>query len=135
MSLPWFRLDVGVGSHEKILALLDDRSPAGIKYRALWSWVTAIGWSVDSETDGRIPRSAFPFIHATPATARLLVKYELWDEGDLGSYRIHNYSRRQALARTAQALRDERSRQGAKAACLRWHGPTCWVEPDGCSRT
>jgi hypothetical protein len=134
LSLPWFRLDTNVGSHDKILALLDDRAPASVKYRALWSWVTAIGWSVDAETDGRIPRAAFQYIHATPATAALLVKYGLFDEEPPG-YVIHNYARRQPLASTSQQVRDTRRREGAKAACRRWHGPECWVEPEGCSRS
>lgn len=133
MSLPWFRLDTNVASHDKMLALLDDPSPPGVKYRALWSWVAAIGWSVDAETDGRIPRSAFPFVHATPATARLLVKYGLWDEEPPG-YLIHNYARRNPLAHTVEQLREERRRAGAKSACLRWHGPDCWNDAIGCSR-
>ncbi len=125
MSLPWFRVDTNIASHDKILALLDDPAPAGVKYRALWSYVCAIGWSVDAETDGRIPRSAFVFVHATPATARLLVKFDLWHEEPPG-YRIHNYGDRQALARTANAIRESRRLAGQRAACLRWHGPDCW---------
>jgi hypothetical protein len=133
VSLPWFRVDTNLGTHEKILALLDDSAAPGIKYRAAWSYVVAIGWSVDSETDGRLTRAAFPYIHATPATARLLVRYGLWDEEPPG-YRIHNYAHRQPLARTSSALREERRRAGSKSACLRWHGPDCWIEPEGCSR-
>jgi hypothetical protein len=130
VSLPWFRLDTNVGSHDKVLALLDDRAPAAVKYRALWSWTCSIGWSVDSETDGRIPRAAFHYIHATPATAKLLVKYGLWDEEPPG-YVVHNYARRQPLASTSQQVRDDRRREGRKAACRRWHGDSDWDEVRG----
>jgi hypothetical protein len=133
VSLPWHRMDVGALSHPKILALLDDRAPPGIRYRAVVSWVASIGWSVEHETDGLIPRQAFPFVHATPATARLLVKYDLWDDGPSG-YVVHNYAERNPLSRTVNAVREERRRAGSKAACLRWHGPDCWIEPEGCSR-
>lgn len=135
MSLPWFRVDTNIASHDKMLALLDDRAAPGVKYRALWSYVCAIGWSVDAETDGRIPRAALIYVHGTPQTASLLVKYDLWHEEPPG-YRIHNYAERQPLARTTSAVRESRRLAGAKAACLRWHGPDCW-DPvrQECSRT
>jgi hypothetical protein len=135
VSLPWHRMDVGAMSHPKVLDLLNDRAPAATKYRAVVSWVASIGWSTEHETDGRIPTSAFPYIHATDATARLLVKFDLWEEGDLGSYRVHNYAKRNPLARTVDQLREDRRLAGAKSACRRWHGTECWVDGVGCSRT
>jgi hypothetical protein len=133
MSLPWFRVDTSLASHDKVLALLDDPAPASAKYRALFSYVCAIGWSVDSETDGRIPRSALIYMHGTPVTARLLVKYDLWHEEPPG-FLIHNFADRQPTASSSRALRDIRKIAGARSACLRWHGPACWIEGEGCSR-
>ena len=133
MSLPWFRVDTNLASHDKILAVIDDRSPAAIRWRALFSYVCAIGWSVDAETDGRIPPAALIYVHGTPTTARLLVKHDLWHE-EPPAYRIHNYAERQPTASSARALRDTRRIAGARAACLRWHGPACWVDGVGCTR-
>lgn len=125
MSLPWFRVDTNLASHDKILSVVDDNAPGSVKWRALFSYVCGIGWSVDSETDGRIPPSALVFMHGTPQTARLLVKHDLWHEEPPG-FLIHNYSARQPLASSARALRDNRAQAGRRAACLRWHGPDCW---------
>jgi hypothetical protein len=133
MSLPWFRVDTSLASHDKVLALLDDPAPVSVKYRALFSYVCAIGWSVDSETDGRIPRGALVYMHGTPATARLLVKHDLWHEEPPG-FRIHNFADRQPTASASRALRDVRKIAGARSACLRWHGPDCWIDGEGCSR-
>lgn len=134
MSLPWFRVDTNIASHDKILAVVDSDAPAAIKWRALFSYVCAIGWSVDAETDGRIPPGALVFIHGTPQTARLLVKHDLWHEEPPG-FLIHNYGERQPTASAARQLRDLRRLAGLKAACLRWHGPDCWDPDRGvCSR-
>lgn len=133
MTLPWFRVDTGLASHDKILALLDDGAPPALRWRAAFSYVCSIGWSVDNGTDGKIPRAALPFVHATSSTARLLVTYDLWDLNGNG-WEIHNYANRQPLAHVVEADHETRREAGRRAACLRWHGPECWVEGEGCSR-
>lgn len=133
MSLPWFRVDTNLASHDKVLSLLDDPAPKAIRYQAAFSYVCSIGWSVDRETDGRIPVLALPYVHGTKATARLLVKYDLWHEEPPG-YLIHNYAKRQPLASVAEAGRETRKIAATKAACVRHHGPECWVPGYGCSR-
>jgi hypothetical protein len=122
MALPWVRLDSSIASHDKILALLDDRSPN--KWQAATSYMFALGWSGEHGTDGRIPTSALPFIHGTPATARLLVKHGLWDELDHG-YNIHNFAERQELKIVSESKRAAAATAGRKANCVRWHGADC----------
>lgn len=122
MALPWVRLDSSIASHDKILALLDDRSPN--KWQAATSYMFALGWSGEHGTDGRIPLSALPFIHGTAATARLLVKHGLWDELDSG-YNIHNFAERQELKIVSESKRAAAATAGRKANCVRWHGPDC----------
>jgi hypothetical protein len=126
MTLPWVRIDTDIPSHDKILALLNDRSPR--RWQAFAAYICAICWSADHDTDGRIPTTALPFIHATTGTAQLLVKYDLWHQEPPG-WRIHNFALRQQTSRVTEGKR----REAQRAACIRWHGPDCWG-PNGCSR-
>lgn len=123
MSLPWFRMDSNVASHDKILALLSDPSPK--RWQAFASWVCASGWSVGHATDGRIPTVALPFVHGTPATARLLVKYRLWDEAATG-WQIVNFAERQQLDVVTAGKNAARRAASEKANCTRHHPPGCW---------
>lgn len=123
MGLPWVRLDSNIGQNDKILALLDD--PSAKKWQAFASYVCALGWSGQHETDGKVPARALPFVHGTAATARLLVKYGLWTELALGGYEIHKYAERQMLSMVANAKRAAQSSGGAKGNCIRHHGPNC----------
>lgn len=130
MALPWVRLDANIGSHDKILALLND--PSAKKWQAAASYCFALGWSGGHGTDGLIPAAALPFVHGSKVTARLLVTYRLWEETAAG-WRIVNYAERQELE-IARAGRTESRRVAAeKANCHRWHGPGCWTN-GRCSR-
>lgn len=113
MSLPWFRVDVGIGTHDKFLALTSDRSPH--RWRAAWSYVVALGWSVEQETDGHIPRAALPHVSGTDATAKLLVAYRLWEPIGNG-WQIRNFEDRQPTTKTIEARREA----GRRAAQIRW---------------
>lgn len=130
MALPWVRLDSHIASHDKILALLADPSPK--RWQASASYMFALGWSGDHGTDGAVPTMALPFVHGTPATARLLVKYRLWTEA-LTGWQIVNYAERQELSVITAGKREARRIAAEKANCKRWHGPACWAH-DGCSR-
>lgn len=123
MSLPWFRMDSSIATHDKILDLTSDPSTA--RWQAFASYVCALGWSNLHETDGRVPLNALPFVHGTTKTARLLVKYGLWEEAP-GAFRIVNFSDRQPLAQASEAVRDSRAAGGRKGNCVRHHGPDCW---------
>lgn len=122
MGFPWVRLDSNIGSHDKVLALLDD--PSSKKWQAFSSYICSLGWSGGQGTDGLIPRSALPFVHGTATTARLLEKYRLWHEAP-GGYRIVNYDKRQATSAAAESARADKQRASAKGNCVRHHGASC----------
>lgn len=127
MPLPWVRLDSNVAQHDKILALINDKSPK--KWQAMSSYFFALAWSGGQGTDGFIPSYALNSVHGTQQTARLLVMYRLWEEG-LAGYRIVNYETRQELTIVAEAKRAAQAAGARKANCKRWHGPDCgcWKE-------
>ena len=131
MALPWIRLDSHIASHDKILALVSD--PSAKRWQAAFSYVSAIGWSGDQGTDGRVPKTALPFIHGTTSTARLLVKYQLWDEA-LTGWTIRNFAERQELSVITAGKREMKRVAAEKGNCVRWHGPTCWEDSRGCAR-
>lgn len=122
MPLPWVRLDANVSSHDKVLALLSDPSPK--KWQAMSSYFFALGWAGGQGTDGFVPMSALPFVHGTKQTARLLVKYQMWDEG-LTGWQIRNYGERQQTSQITEAIKNAQSIGGKKANCVRWHGADC----------
>lgn len=130
MALPWFRVDSHIASHDKILMLLSDPSPK--RWQASFSYVCAIGWSVDQGTDGRIPPMALPFVHGNAATARLLVTYRLWHEAPHG-WEIVNFAERQQLDAITAGKQEAARFAAAKGNCIRWHGPGCWKGGE-CSR-
>jgi hypothetical protein len=135
MSLPWFRVNTDLPTHDKILGLLNDpTAPKATRYQAAFSYVCALAYAVDHETDGDVPDYALPFIHATRSTARLLVKHNLWHNGNPGHYEIHNYADRQPIASVVEAGRETRRLSASKAACVRHHGIGCWIDGVGCSR-
>ena len=122
MPLPWVRLDSNVGQHDKILALKHDPSPR--RWQAMASYFVSLAWSGGQGTDGFIPAYALESVHATPQTARILVKYRLWTEGIAG-YQIVNFEERQELAIVTEAKRAAQSMGGKKARCRSNHGPHC----------
>lgn len=122
MALQWVRLDCNIAAHDKILQLLSDPSPK--KWQAASSYMFALGWAGGSGTDGHIPTAALPFVHGTPFTARLLVKYRLWEEATAG-FQIRNYDHRQELSVVTAAKRAAQSAGAMKANCRRHHGPDC----------
>lgn len=133
MALPWFRVDCHIGSHDKVLALLDSPAAKSAKWQALFSYVCAIGYAVDHKTDGFIPKSALPFIHGTAQTARLLVMYRLWTEAPTG-WDIHKFAERQELAVVSEMKAEAYRSRAEKGNCTRWHGDGCWDNKKGCSR-
>jgi hypothetical protein len=130
MALPWFRVDSHIASHDKVLKLLSDPSPK--RWQAAFSYVCAIGWSVDQGTDGQILPMALPFVHGTATTARLLVTYRLWREAPHG-WEIVNFAERQELSAITAGKQEARRVAAEKGNCSRWHGPDCWG-PKGCGR-
>lgn len=127
MGLPWIRLDSNIGSHDKILSLIND--PSAARWQAVASYVFAIGWSGSQGTDGFIPRTALPWVHGTLKTARLLEKHGLWEDSTAG-YRIKNYADRQQTAAATEVKSAAQRAGSVKGNCIRHHGPDC-----GCWKT
>ena len=123
MTLPWVRLDSSISSHDKMLSLVNDPSPA--RWQAAASYMFALGWSGLQETDGRIPLAALPFVHGNAKTSRLLVKHRLWTEAVTG-FQIVNYGSRQQLSSASDAKVAQLALASLKANCVRWHGDSCW---------
>lgn len=122
MALSWVRLDANIAAHDKILHLLSDPSPK--RWQAAASYMFSLAWSGGTGNDGEVPTVGLPMVHGNPATARLLVKYHLWDETPTG-YRIHNFDQRQELSIVTAAKRAAQSAGALKANCRRFHGPDC----------
>jgi hypothetical protein len=133
MSLPWFRLDSHIGSHDKVLLLFSDPSPK--RWQAFSSYVCAMGWSVDHGTDGDIIPAALPFVHGTTVTARLLVKYRMWEESANGwsiESQLHPAPRTRLLDRYALSdplrfgLRIGPPNRSSNVRTRRTNGRRCW---------
>lgn len=122
MALPWVRLDTNIPSHDKILQLLSDPSPK--KWQACTSYMFSLAWAGGAGSDGHIPTAALPFVHGTPLTARLLVKYRLWEEATAG-FQIRNYDARQELLLVSEAKRAAKRAGGIKGNCIKYHGKDC----------
>lgn len=122
MPLPWVRLDTNIASHDKILNLLSDPSPK--RWQATASYMFALAYSGGHGTDGHIPKAALAFVHGTDATARLLLKYHLWEEATAG-WHIRNYDARQELEIVSESKRAAQRAGALKANCRRHHGPDC----------
>lgn len=113
-GLPWYRMDSGFPSNPKILALLGERDG----HRAAFVWQCSIAWTVLHGTDGVVPSSALPFIHARKVDAERLVKHRLWHEYPDGGWLINGLDEKQPTSEASA----HRSQLAREAANLRWHG-------------
>ena len=112
MGLPWVRLDAQFAANPKILYLIEDK-----KYRAAFVWTAGLAYAGAHGTDGFIPISALPFLHATKPDAQTLTKIGLW-HGCPGGWEINSWDEFQPTSEETK-LRKKR----AKAAAMkRWHG-------------
>lgn len=121
MALPWVRLDTNLAQHDKILGLINEK-PNG--YQAAFAYVCSLGYAAGQGTDGLIPFSALPFIHATKKAAELLVQHHLWEPTPLG-WQIRNFETRQQSAATTKSIKNAQRAGALKANCHRWHGTQC----------
>jgi hypothetical protein len=118
VSLSWARTDTNLPTHDKILDLLG-MSPKG--KGAAFVYVASYLYAADNGTDGLIKKAVLPFIHCTPAEAKLLVAVGLWEVEPPSNYRIKNYGTKQAVGFVQQALHETRSAAGRKGAESRWN--------------
>ena len=120
MGLPWVRLDTNIASHDKILDLIGRRNGRAIAF----SYICCLAYSGANETDGRIPRTALGFVHATKSEMETLVEVGLLEPVPTG-WQVVNYGERQQLRAFTEDIRTAQSVGGAKGNCLRHHGPDC----------
>lgn len=123
MALPWVRLDANIASHDKILALLDEK-PLALAYQAAFSYVCSLGYCGGHSTDGLVPFTALPFIHGTRKTAELLVAHFLWQPNPLG-WTVPHWAERQQSDAVTRSVRNAQRAGALKANCRRWHGEAC----------
>jgi hypothetical protein len=107
-------MDSGFPSNPKILALLSERDG----HRAGFVWQCGIAWTVQHGTDGVIPPSALPFIHARPVDADRLVRFGLWHEYPEGGWLVNGWDEKQSTTE-GKATQSQLARE---AANIRWHG-------------
>lgn len=121
MPLPWVRVDTNLPTHEKILGL----ASLGQKgLAAAFVYVCSITYAGGHDTSGFIAKAALPFVHGTPAMARLLVEARLWVPVD-GGWQIKNWGDRNVVGAAQQAIAEAtsaaRSANGKKGADARWN--------------
>ena len=120
MGLPWVRLDTQFPSNPKVLQLIE-----GKKYRAALAWLSSLAYSGAHGTDGYLPATCLPFIHATKADAADLVDIGFWHEVKGGGWEINGWLEFQQSNGETQDRRLKAERAGRKASCVRWHGKDC----------
>jgi hypothetical protein len=123
-------MDTNMPSHDKVLRLLSD--PSAKRWQAAFSWASSICWSGGAGTDGLIPPAALGAVHGTTTTARLLVKYDLWEEVHPHGWRLRNFDVRNPTATVTEAQRDAQRRAARRTNCIRYHGKACgcWKKGD-----
>lgn len=110
MGLPWVRLDSGWPTNTKTLALVADRH-----YQAAAAYTFALAWCGHQGTDGYVPLSALPVIHATRKVAEQLVDVGLFDLAQ-GGWQIHDWATYQVSSEEHQ----KRSARARELAMRRW---------------
>jgi hypothetical protein len=114
----WFRADVGIAQHPKLLELRFSK-----QHEAAWLYLDSIGYATEHLTDGWIPLW-FPQARGfRPRDADALVRVGLWHQmeiGDCGGWLIHDYLAHQKSKDqwiTEQHRRKDKARRAAEA---RW---------------
>lgn len=108
MGLPWVRLDTQFPSNPKVLELA-----AGKQYRAAFTYLCSLAYAGQHGTDGYLPQTCLPFIHATKAEATQLVTVGLW-LADSGGWLINGWDEFQVSDEAARKRR-ERAQKGGRA--------------------
>lgn len=120
MGLPWVRLDTQFASNPKILELIATK-----KYRAALVWVASLGYAGAHGTDGYLPATCLPFLHATKSDATELVRVRLWHVVPSGGWDINDWTEFQQSNDETRERRSRAELASKKANCVRWHGKNC----------
>jgi hypothetical protein len=110
VGLPWVRLDTQFPSNPKVLELV-----AAKQWRALCVYLSSLAYCGQHGTDGYIPDTALPFIHATRKEANVLVEHSMWDIEQCG-WAVHDWDECQV---SDEATRRRRVR-AMKGGVARW---------------
>lgn len=123
--MSWAKVDDRLYSHPKWL-----RTPPA----ARGLWVSAMSWSMDQQTDGRVPLEALRVLGGRRADAEALVASGLWETAGEG-WQFHDWADAQP---GSDQLREARAAQGARRQGAaertnhaRWHVGRAVVDP-GC---
>lgn len=114
----WFRANVGIAQHPKLLALRFTR-----RHEAAWLYLDALGYAVEHLTDGWVP-AWMPAARGFKAKdAAALVEVELWHPIELDGqegWLIHDFLAHQKSKAQWQADHQERKERARRAAQARW---------------
>lgn len=111
MAMPWIRVDSNLAGNHKVLALLEEKSGD----HAVCVYIFGLGYAMNADTAGFIPRSAIGLFHGRQRDADLLVKVRLWIELP-GGWQVNDWAEYQPSSAEAQA----RSERAKRAAAARW---------------
>lgn len=110
MGLPWVRLDTSFPTNPKILELVDTK-----RHKAAFVYICGLTYAGLHGTDGFIPASVLPFIHATKTEAGHLVDAGLWLPMP-GGWAVNGWDEFQVSDDAAKKRRE----RAQKAAAKRW---------------
>lgn len=108
MGLPWVRLDTQFATNPKVLELVADK-----RHKAAFVYVCALAYSGSHGTDGYLPATCLPFIHASRTDANHLVEVGLWMPAPNG-WQINGWDEFQVSDEAARKRR-ERAQKGGHA--------------------
>lgn len=110
MGLPWVRLDCQFATNPKVLDLVAEK-----RFRAAFVYVAALAYSGSHGTDGHLPATCLPFIHATRNDAISLVDVGLWSTAPNG-WQINGWDEFQISDDAARKRRERAQKGGLKRA-------------------
>lgn len=116
-GLPWVRIDSDISQNPSIVDMIEQHGQRGLA--AAFVFVGSIGHCAAHNTDGVLRKSILPFVHGTPALARLLVEAGLWEQEGTG-WRIPKYEGHQPTREVRESDAAARSAAAKKAADARW---------------
>ena len=108
MGLPWVRLDTQMPTNPKVLELVVAK-----RKDTAFVYVCGLAYAGQHGTDGFIPETALPFIHATRKDAEVLVKVGLWIPAT-GGWLVNGWDEFQVSDEAARKRR-ERAQKGGIA--------------------
>lgn len=110
MGLPWVRLDTQMPSNPKVLDLI-----ARKQFQAAFAYVCSLAYAGMHGTNGYIPETALPFIHATKAIANQLVAVGLWIPAPNG-WDVNGWDEFQVSDEAARKRRERAQKGGMEKA-------------------